>query len=627
MAGAYQHYVLFGKDEGRKPNGADSDKAAAQFRAMRDVHGGEHYLTPGDLAVTRVSANRILLIGSCFLEPIAGHASDALDGTRDFWLANFHAKLPDAMPHPASDYDLIVLQIPFRGLLPANAIWSLDYDDEASHHRVFEHACRMIDDYVAENLKWTLAHGIPTLVCNLMVPQSDLTGRLLPRYDLRNTMYFVEELNRHIGRAIQQYANVYLLDVDKVSASLGRRYAQDDGVFWFTHSSLMPMGSDQDVRIEPMAHVYEHYHTDLPKFMSALWQEIAASYRTLRAADAVKLVVVDLDDTLWRGVSGDDAVIGPEMIEGWPLGIIETLMHLKKRGVMLGIISKNDEARIRSIWPRIFGSHMSLDDFAVVRINWTPKSENMAAILRAVNVLPHSVVYVDDNPVERAEMAHAYPGIRVLGRYPFYLRRTLAWAPETQVASITDESGRRTQMIQSQVVREEARATLPRSVFLATLEIEVSVFPVPYGSARFARAFELINKTNQFNTTGRRWSADAIKAAMDAGMTLDAFEVRDRLTSYGLVGVCLRSRRNIDQFVMSCRVNGLDVEMAALATILAAIPGDEVVTATFKETPSNLLCRDFWSRCGFTMAGDEWRLHPQNRPSIPAFIRVANTSR
>ncbi|MCK2055462.1 hypothetical protein, partial [Methylobacterium sp. 37f] len=104
----------------------------------------------------------------------------------------------------------------------------------------------MIDDYVAENLKWTLAHGIPTLVCNLMVPQSDLTGRLLPRYDLRNTMYFVEELNRHIGRAIQQYANVYLLDVDKVSASLGRRYAQDDGVFWFTHSSLMPMGSDQD---------------------------------------------------------------------------------------------------------------------------------------------------------------------------------------------------------------------------------------------------------------------------------------------------------------------------------------------------------------------------------------------
>ncbi|MCK2054626.1 hypothetical protein [Methylobacterium sp. 37f] len=104
LAGAYQHYVMFGKDEGRKPNGADSDKAAAQFRAMRDVHGGEHYLTPGDLAVTRVSANRILLIGSCFLEPIAGHASDALDGTRDFWLANFHAKLPDAMPHPASDY-------------------------------------------------------------------------------------------------------------------------------------------------------------------------------------------------------------------------------------------------------------------------------------------------------------------------------------------------------------------------------------------------------------------------------------------------------------------------------------------------------------------------------------------
>ncbi|MCK2056348.1 hypothetical protein J7U37_19850, partial [Methylobacterium sp. 37f] len=149
---------------------------------------------------------------------------------------------------------------------------------------------------------------------------------------------------------------------------------------------------------------------------------------------------------------------------------------------------------------------------------------------------------------------------------------------------------------------------------------------VSYGSARFARAFELINKTNQFNTTGRRWSADAIKAAMDAGMTLDAFEVRDRLTSYGLVGVCLRSDRNIDQFVMSCRVNGLDVEMAALATILSTIPKDEAVKATFVETPSNLLCRDLWARCGFTVAGDEWRLDPHRRPAAPAHIQVTSAS-
>src|SRR5262249_43269016 len=163
-------------------------------------------------------------------------------------------------------------------------------------------------------------------------------------------------------------------------------------------------------------------------------------YRTASQIDAVKLVVMDLDDTMWKGVSGEQVDVGPQMIEGWPMGVIEALQYLKRRGVLLGIISKNDEHRVRAVWDKILDQWLRLDDFVSVKINWQPKPENMLQVLRGVNLLPRNTLFIDDNPVERAAMKHAFPDIRVLGRFPFYLRRILLWAPEIQVPTITDES-------------------------------------------------------------------------------------------------------------------------------------------------------------------------------------------
>ena len=250
----------------------------------------------------------------------------------------------------------------------------------------------------------------------------------------------------------------------------------------------------------------------------------------------------------------------------------------------------------------------------------------MARILQAVNLRPANVVFVDDNPVERAAMAHAYPGMRILGRYPFYLRRTLLWTPETQVARISQESATRTTTIQAKLERDHAQHTLDRDAFLATLDLRVATFEVTPEDGAFPRAFELLNKTNQFNTTGRRWTLPEITAARRASLRIFAFEAEDRFTAYGLVGVCLVQGAHIEQVVMSCRVNGLDVEMAALSDVVAMVwPANGCgIVAQLVETPSNLLCRALWARCGFARGSSgEWRLDATAPLCRPVHVGVS----
>ena len=123
---------------------------------------------------------------------------------------------------------------------------------------------------------------------------------------------------------------------------------------------------------------------------------------------------------------------------------------------------------------------------------------------------------------------------------------------------------------------------------------------------RFARCLELINKSNQFNTTGQRRTLEQLHQIFAEGGRLEAFEVSDRFTQYGLVVVVLIKGNWIDQFVMSCRVVGLDVEIAVLAFILRALFDGQEVNARIIETDANFLCRDLYQRCGFTKINTHW---------------------
>jgi FkbH-like protein len=304
---------------------------------------------------------------------------------------------------------------------------------------------------------------------------------------------------------------------------------------------------------------------------------------------------------------------------------MEAACFLKKRGVLLAILSRNEEARIISLFDRIAGGRLRLADFAARRINWRLKTDNMAEILEEVRLTPASVVFVDDNPVERAAMQARFPAIRCLGSHPYYLRRILLWSAETQVPFISDESERRTELVQAQITRDQHASGMSREAFLGTLRLRMKIIDIrSTGDAHFPRALELINKTNQFNTTGGRRTEQECVKLFEAGSIFHAFVLEDVFSNYGLVGVAIVAHGHISQFVMSCRVLGLGAEDALLAHIAAreAAAGRHMLSADYVATNLNAPARDLYARHDFTEQDGVWRAPVIALRATPAHIEL-----
>jgi FkbH-like protein len=415
-------------------------------------------------------------------------------------------------------------------------------------------------------------------------------------------MYFIERLNIFLAAEVAKLENAYFVDADQVAATLGKQFCQDDSVWSFTHGTTLSDGDhDHDQgRIDPPASMLCHYSARWVEFFQALLHEILAMHRTLRQRDTVKLVAVDLDDTLWRGVAAEGTL---GVMEGWPMGFMEALLILKKRGLLLAIVSKNDETFIRANWDRIVQGQMAMTDFAVHKINFRSKAENLAEILQEVNLRPQNVVLVDDNPVERAAVQAGVPGVRVLGSHLYYLKRILLWSAETQPPVITAESGRKTEMVQSQLQRESIRKTLSPAEFLATLQLRVTLSVISdTKDLNMSRTLELFNKTNQFNTTGERHTLEDCHQRLTAGHKIYVIQAADRFTQYGLIGAAWVQHNCIQQLVMSCRALGLGIEDALLSCIANDVAGQNAGTliGRLQPTATNAACHSFFSRNGFS---------------------------
>ena len=577
---------------------------------------GIYFRNPEDLSASPTPLHRVLVVGSCFGENLAMHVKRVMPDCAAEFVLSSHAELPAAPPSPAKDYDCQLVYLPFRSVMNEESYASLSYGDVDGWRELFESAKQRVSYLLRIGLKWHRDYKIPTFVANFLVPQANTMGRTFGRYDLRNPVYFVEEVNRFLASEMEGQDGLYLLDVDQVSASFGRQYVQDDSITSLSHGSILTdFGYDHDMnRIEAGGPPSSHFDMKTMEFFDALWLELKAIFRTIRRIDEVKLVIIDLDDTLWRGVAAEEGLSSAVPREGWPLGFQETLHYLKRRGVLLAIASKNDEGRIRELWPELCGKVLRLEDFAAIRINWNTKSDNIAEIMRDVNLLPGNVVFIDDNPVERAAAKARFPDIRVLGSNPYVLRRILLWSAETQVAFLTEESSRRTEMIQAQVNRDTTRQGLSSEEFIATLGVTSKYEWIDRADhPRFKRSFELLNKTNQFNTTGVRWLPDEIDGFFRDGGRLFAFEVSDKFADYGLVGVVMvepaRDCLTLRQFVMSCRVFGLGVDLDAIAALIAygkSLPDPaRSVGATVTDTDKNMPCRDVFEKAGFALAATD----------------------
>lgn len=618
-----QHYISHGKKEGRP--GSAATTTAQDFKKLADHHKSAGFLVPGDLAVSPLEIQRFAIVGSCFLDAWGFHHKNPQGCPADFFLSNNSGDLPESPEH-IEKYDFQIVQLPLRAAWPDSAHWHAK--DEAEFQAAFDGACRRLEAQLKQRMRWNIDRGLLTFVTNFFCPQNSPLGALMPRYSLANPEYFVDRINQHLESIVRAYKNAYILDIDRICASVGRRYVQDDLMHIYAHNSIIVSQEINLKRIETVRPTNEHYDISWRgAFLDGAWASITGMLRTLRQMDPVKMVVIDLDDTLWSGVSGDSDALDLN-VEGWELGFAEALMYLKKRGILIAIISKNDEERVRGVWPKLFGARLKLENFAITKINWTPKVQNMKEILASVNLLPRNVLFIDDNPVERAAMKSAFPSMRIIGAHPYYHKRILLWSPETQVAAITEESGKRTEMIQAQSKRETQRQELPREEFLASLSLKLELFEIAdMDDKRFLRAFELINKTNQFNTTGKRWSPEDFRAHFSQKGRVYAFSAEDKFTPYGLVGALIVTDNCITQFVMSCRVAGLDIERAALSIVSAKMRADGAkgLRARFISTDANLLCRDVYKKFGFAENPDGWNVFiMRDIPKPPDFIKVTN---
>jgi FkbH-like protein len=591
--------------------------------ALYALHNGARYRTPIDLQITPDPGARYLVVGGCLAEPIpqVGSLIDkAYEG--DFTLLNNFDVLPDIPEEKAARYDFQIVHIPLRTIL-GTAYFRLDDSQEAHEH--FLHQTEdCLARYLANSMRLNTDRKLLTFVLGFPVPQQHPLGRFQARYDLRNVMHFIERLNMFLAAETGKRDNAYFVDVDQISAGIGKQHCQDDGVWSFTHGTTLSDGDhDHDLgRIQPPAPMQKHYSAKWLEFFEALLREVFAMYRTVAQRDPVKLVAVDLDDTLWRGVAAEGTL---GILEGWPMGFMEALLILKRRGILLAIVSKNDERFVVDHWDRIVQGHLRLSDFAAYRINFGAKGENLAQILAELNLRPENTVMIDDNPVERASIQAVLPGIRVLGSHPYYLKRTLLWAPETQQPSISRESSVRTEMAQAQVKREAIRKALPLGEFLDTLEVRATVARIRSASSlHMNRALELLNKTNQFNTTGVRHTLEQCHRRFGGGETLYVMMAEDRFTKYGLIGAAWLAGECIEQMVMSCRALGLGLEDAFLAFL-----GDEKRETLFGKllhTEANMACRPIYSRNGFVpVEGDPnlWRRTSAVRLHRPAHVSLA----
>lgn len=571
------------------------------------------YLYPRELQVTNFRFERVLFIGSCMT---GDYIKYFREHNPDTWieqlLFNNASQLPDRATYAPNEYQLQYIQTPLRHVIGDGIARFKILQQNADE--VYQSAFDKLHAMLEAAMRYNKEYGILTLVQGFIVPQAEFVAGAADvgsQFDLRS---LVRSLNNELARLTANYSNAFFLDADTIAGAIGKRYFLNDFIDFATHNSFWyaDWNSMEQNRIEEVPHIETISPSHLSQFAETVWRSIDRIYRIANQIDQVKLVIFDLDDTMWRGIIGEHYNDNSGMVtDGWPHGMHEIVHHLAARGILTAVCSKNSPEIVRDRWGRAVPlGFISLEDFTFVEISWSPKVEAIARIIQDANLTPKSVVFVDDNPVEREAVQSAFPGIRCLAASPFTTRRVLLNAPETQVARVTAESAQRDTMLRQGKAREQARQTMSRGEFLLSLNCRVELSGVVDDkSPLYPRAFELLNKTNQFNTTGKRWNHAELLAFIRNRGEVYTFNVVDKFTSYGTVGVVLvRWGHIIEQFVMSCRVLGLDVEQTVLNAIMNVRlkPDDHpIYSAPLIHTEANLPCRDLYSKAGF-------RFEPEN---------------
>lgn len=434
--------------------------------------------------------------------------------------------------------------------------------------------------------------------------------------DIHGRTYYVNEMNRRFAAYAQEHQNFFINDINYQSAVYGLdEWSAPE--YW---------------------HMYK-YSLCL-KAIPWLAHNIANIVKSVFGKNK-KSLVLDLDNTLWGGIVGDD---GPENLEigqetnmGQVFAEFQSYVKLlKDYGVMLNVASKNEEENALAGLNHPAGV-LRPDDFLLIKANWEPKSLNIEQIAQQLNILPDSLVFADDNPAEREIVRQQTAGVTApeIGRPEDYIR-VLDRGGYFEVTSLSDDDRKRNEMYQANLKREQQQASFADYAdYLRSLEMTGVVRP--FEPVYMGRIAQLTNKSNQFNLTTQRFTQAQIEqmAADEKYITLYG-KLADKFGDNGVVSVVIAEKNgncaHIRLWLMSCRVLKRDMELAMLDGLAERCLAEGISTlyGYYYPTAKNNMVREFYGQLGFERISEDeagntgWKLSLTGYENKNHVIEVEN---
>ena len=427
------------------------------------------------------------------------------------------------------------------------------------------------------------------------------------------TIPFVEELNRLFANYAQSHGNFFIHDLHGLSARIGLEK-------WHN-------------RFQYHAYKFAMNYEVMPKVALNLSKIIRAVFGKNK-----KCLVLDLDNTLWGGVIGDDGLENLQIGHETPAAEAFTefqkyVLNLKRRGVILAVCSKNDEDVAKSGFTHP-DSVLKVEDFAAFYANWQPKNENIAAIAAELNIGIDSLVFIDDNPAERQIVRDTLPEVAVPevdAADIFSYIHAIEGAGYFEPLTISDDDLKRNDTYRENKQRQNLAASVSNyDDFLISLNMhaEIASFKPIY----FDRIAQLTNKTNQFNLTTRRFTrAEIEQIAADSRYITLYGRLEDKFGDNGLISVIIGEKRNdevhVNLWLMSCRVLKRGMEFAMLDELVKRCGDCKKIIGYYFPTKKNKMVENFYSDFGFTLieknsSGTTWELPIENYVPKNKFIKV-----
>lgn len=461
----------------------------------------------------------------------------------------------------------------------------------------------LAEEYEKFAVMWDQIHrvyGCPVIQNNFEYPYWRLFGNR-DASDIHGRVHYVTKLNLKFAAYAQSAESFYIHDLNYLSASFGLD-AWSDPFYWYMYKYALSMQA-------------------VPYLAYSVANMIKSLYGKNKKAFAL-----DLDNTLWGGIVGDDGPenlqIGQETSEGQAYSEFQQYLKLHMQtGVILNIVSKNEKENALAGLQRP-DMVLKPDDFIMIKANWLPKSQNLTELAHTLSLLPESFVFVDDNPAEREIIRQQVPGAAVpeIGDKPEAFIHAIDRMGYFEVTQLSGDDAARNGMYRQNAARSRAELSFADyGEYLRSLAMHAQI--KSFSPMYYARIAQLTNKSNQFNLTTKRLTQDEIAAmAQDQSYLTLYGKLADQFGDNGVVSVVIGKIReqclDLVLWLMSCRVLKRDMEYAMMDTLAAACKkrGIDTIYGYYYPTAKNAMVRDFYEKQGFSkVSGDEagntvWKL-------------------